>query len=471
MKSNLIDKISLLKEGQLVGLALLLSVIVAYFSVGFHHFDEHFQLIEFMNYKLGNTKAADLPWEFHRRMRPWLQPYLYLILDSPLRAIGASPFSRMFFLRLCSGIFSIFSIYYLYRNVLKSWYNNLSDKRTALFVMLFTWFIPYIAVRPSAESLSAGLFFLGVGLCLKEKPKFFTAGILLGFCYLSRYQMALPIAVLWFWGIFSQKWKPKYLALYACGILILIALGIALDSYAYSQFTFALYNYFKANFLDGVLKHMGVSPWYKYLEWSIVKLLPPISLVLTLGVFSFWKNNYRNPKSWMTWITLTFFIFHSYIGHKEYRFIFLCALLAPVMSFSTYGKKIPNFFVILNFIFILTTLKPANKMIPLYKYIYYNNIEHIYFVDETPLTLVGLPLNFYFKRGLRSEALGLSPVEGKYIFTKRFSSTRKFLKKGCEALYINYPHFIFKEYPASIKKYLERQKVMGLFHCEAEHEK
>ncbi|MBK5097796.1 MAG: hypothetical protein JJE01_08435 [Gemmatimonadetes bacterium] len=47
--------------------ALVLNLAAAYFSWGFHQFDEHFQILEFANYKLGNSPASDLPWEFSIR--------------------------------------------------------------------------------------------------------------------------------------------------------------------------------------------------------------------------------------------------------------------------------------------------------------------------------------------------------------------------------------------------------------------
>lgn len=466
MNSSEDNFFSRFSEKQILYTAIFLTAIVAYFSVGFHHFDEHFQILEFMNYKLGQTSSSELPWEFQRKMRPWFQPYLYLVLDTPLRLMNVSPFTRAFFLRIYSGAFFLFSLHFLFKNIFKDWFETPSQKKTALAVTLLTWFIPYVAVRPSAESLSISLFFLGVSFCLKQKKNFLVAGALFGLSYLCRFQMALPIAVFWFWGIIIAKWNLKDLALYAFSIVIFLCLGTALDSYSYSQFTFAIWNYFEANFLDGVLKSMGVSPWYKYLEWSLVKLIPPVSLFIIGGTVLYWKNHLKSEKSWLTWTTLSFFLFHSLIGHKEYRFIFLCAVLAPLMSYYCLRhKRISKILISLNFMIFLITLKPANKMIPLYKFIYNANIQKIFFVDENPKTLVGLPLNFYFQKNFDAIELGDLPHEGKYIFTKRFRSTKSYLEKGCKVRYLNYPKAIFKSYPEKIQKYLKKQKVMGVFYC------
>jgi hypothetical protein len=37
------------------------------YSLGYYHGDEHFQIIEFMSYKLGLIPKESLPWEFKER--------------------------------------------------------------------------------------------------------------------------------------------------------------------------------------------------------------------------------------------------------------------------------------------------------------------------------------------------------------------------------------------------------------------
>ena len=60
-------------------LLLLTAVVIvtAWFSNLFYFPDEHYQVLEFMGHKLGITPASALPWEFHQRIRPWLQPAIY----------------------------------------------------------------------------------------------------------------------------------------------------------------------------------------------------------------------------------------------------------------------------------------------------------------------------------------------------------------------------------------------------------
>ena len=56
------------------------TLVTAWFSVTFYFPDEHYQVLEFVSYKLGVTRAGDLPWEYSARIRPWLQPLLYFLI-------------------------------------------------------------------------------------------------------------------------------------------------------------------------------------------------------------------------------------------------------------------------------------------------------------------------------------------------------------------------------------------------------
>ena len=52
--------------------ALVVYIVAAWFSTGFYHGDEHYQLIEFAAYKMGTVSPEGLAWEFTARVRPAL---------------------------------------------------------------------------------------------------------------------------------------------------------------------------------------------------------------------------------------------------------------------------------------------------------------------------------------------------------------------------------------------------------------
>jgi len=49
--------------------ALLIYVVTAYFSKGYYHADEHYQVIEFAGLKTGTHSGSDLAWEYRENSR------------------------------------------------------------------------------------------------------------------------------------------------------------------------------------------------------------------------------------------------------------------------------------------------------------------------------------------------------------------------------------------------------------------
>src|ERR1044071_1072032 len=84
------------------------TLVTAWFSVTFYFPDEHYQILEFMSWKLGVTPVSELPWEFSAQIRPWLQPLLYFLISKPLLLLGVTDmFTVVFVLRLGMGLLSL----------------------------------------------------------------------------------------------------------------------------------------------------------------------------------------------------------------------------------------------------------------------------------------------------------------------------------------------------------------------------
>jgi len=92
------------KEKKTVILGAVLLVIAAFFSTGFHQIDEHFQILEFAGLKLGLTTQSELPWEYHQRLRPALQPYIAILVFKMFSLVGLeNPFFVSTTLRVLSA--------------------------------------------------------------------------------------------------------------------------------------------------------------------------------------------------------------------------------------------------------------------------------------------------------------------------------------------------------------------------------
>ena len=91
---------------------LVLNILCAWFSAGFHHADEHFQILEFSNYKMGYTPEIYMPWEFKQKMRAAFLPGIGYVIGEAMTNWCRlyNPFILAFLLRLLTGV--AISFYY-----------------------------------------------------------------------------------------------------------------------------------------------------------------------------------------------------------------------------------------------------------------------------------------------------------------------------------------------------------------------
>ena len=474
-----------IKKIALVSLAL--HILAAIFSTGFHHFDEHFQVLEFLNFRVGNMNSSTLPWEFTSMVRPWFQVSLYACLYNLFSFIGiSSPFIHTFIFRLVTALFGWAALCSLWP-LICDWIKDQKYRSLTWGLIHLAWFVPYIQARTSGESL--GSSFLILALCgfllFKDwKHHLIKKGFLIGVCfgaaYSARYQIALMVAFLWFWEIFIGERKWRLLLSSALGILFMIGMGVVFDHWGYGQWTFAPWNLLYADFFEGILKATGVTPWWEFLRLSFNRGIPPISLILMLATLHFWIVNWRHP---LTWAMLPLFVFHSIIGHKELRYIFPLIMLTPLLLgvyIYQYREKFENlwnskrfrypikFTVTLNLILLLaSSLKPANPSANFYRYLHnHPEINQMSFPkDNSPFQMVGLDIMYYRPKGLLlSEYSSLENANSKYIFTHRgkllFEMERR---KNCQNIYMTYPRFLLN---FNIGNWISRSRVWAIFKCQ-----
>ncbi len=146
------------------------TIVTAWFSNTFYFPDEHYQVLEFMGFKLGITPASELPWEFAARIRPWFQPLVYFLIAAPLRALGmADMFTIVFVLRLLTGLFSLAALAAFVRAILPTIEGQDEGRAFMRYLPLFG-FLPYLFVRTSSETFSAAFFALGCCAAWRLSP-------------------------------------------------------------------------------------------------------------------------------------------------------------------------------------------------------------------------------------------------------------------------------------------------------------
>jgi phosphatidylinositol glycan class B len=332
-------------------LALILCII-AVISLGYFHLDEHFQTIEFASYKLGRTAASDLAWEFPARVRPWLQPFCYVII-AKIAALASltDPFALALIFRLFSAFFAWLTITALMFCAYQL-FSDQSQRKVMVRVLALFCLLPYYMVRTSSESLSSSFSMMGFALLIlgsravskqegfsheREYPGMvcFITGILWGLAFEFRYQAAFLAAgfILWifFISIGDKKTGAGKVLLILCGILLPVVGCTFIDSWGYGAFTIAPWNYIDQNILQGRADEFGTFPVWSYFLF-IVKRPTFFPIVLTAGtVVGMWRFK-KNP---LTWAILVFFVVHSLIGHKELRF--LLNLLIPALFMTVYA--------------------------------------------------------------------------------------------------------------------------------------
>lgn len=326
--------------------AALVYIITAYNSYGYFAPDEQFHIIEFANLKSGLHQVSDMPWGYAEEFRSTLQPTICYFLFKLLNFLNITDeYVLSFFLRLLSAFTSLLIIHYFIRST-EHLIQHKNAKIAYYLLSYFTWFVPFVSVRFSAEAWG-GLFFLTAFIVYFNPKissrKFFLAGCMLGLSFLFRFQMAFASFGFVLWLIVIDKATFKQIIHLIAGGLLVALLGNLLDCWFYGHTEFTLWNYLYA-FYDNTANHgssrFGTSPWYAYLEelFRIPGYFLGACYILAIAILLIAK-----PKNIFIWSFLVFFIIHSFIPHKEERFLFPVIYLLPVILIAAYEIMLPFF--------------------------------------------------------------------------------------------------------------------------------
>ena len=422
--------------------ALLLHVIAAFFSAGWYHTDEHFQILEFLNYKLGLTPITALPIEFSQKIRPWFQSTLYLVILKPLIAVGdVNPLHWVFIIRLFSALVGWFSLCGL-ALLARRWIVNPKLQRVAILLCGTLYFLPAFHARHSSENLSGSVFYIGFALlflgesALVNAKSFqkllcaFGLGLLFGASFEIRYQVGFLVAGVYMYWLFSRKHEFAFLATMFSGTIVMIGLVTVLDHWGYGTWTFAPWNYFHYNLILNHVSDVDTHPAWDFFRSSFTETFPPLGTLLLSAAVLSWISKPLHP---LTWGTFPLFLVHTIIGHKELRFLFPIAHAAPLLAvmfldtdglfyryasqhFTNVNTKLwmpplkwcCYILYFLNLIALVgCTFLPVWMPARFYEGVYplakgYAKLQILY-KDKDPYEILGIPLYFYRPRNLVEE--------------------------------------------------------------------
>lgn len=323
-------------ETAILFVALIAYMTCAVCSSGVLHPDEHFQILEFAKWKLGEGTPQAMAWEHVAKIRPTLQPVLAMMIIRPCRWLGMqNPFHQAMVIRILTGLVMLCSLR-MFIKAAGRWVNP-QHQNALMAATLFFWVMPMIGVHFSSEILStACLLLLLSGLLKKGQPSLSEAmwmGMIAALGFEFRYQVAFALVGILAWILVVGRYRWQVWCAAALSFLTVIALCTALDCWFYGRLVIAPYNYYYMNIVQHVAAAYGVSPWYNYfLQLTVIPSLAlgiPIVLSVCIGTF----KHYRNPVVWAFW---SFLLFHSIISHKEPRFLFPLMPLLPLFLVWTY---------------------------------------------------------------------------------------------------------------------------------------
>ena len=451
---------------------LCLHLLAAWFSIGFLHPDEHYQVIVPLDLKLTGGDFQSLTWDFHSRIRSWFQIALYYPLGKLLYIFNASPFFVIFVLRLVTCLVSFFSLAYLGQVFLKE-----EDPRRQLLwcrLLALTWFLPVLQARTNSENLSAAFIFFAIGLLYKSSDyrNFLLSGILAGISFLVRYQMGIVALSLFIWQILIKRSKFKNSLLYCLGVLICLPLGVGLDYWGYGTLTLAPYNYFYHNIILDVASNWGVMPWHFYFTKILTNETALFALVGQVSILLFIT---KNPKHILVATIVPFVLTHCFIGHKEIRFLILVYLLSVLIltltispwKWSRWKRKTAVILVGINLLFLpIATFNPLISSIKFHQWIYERYPNNKTILVERRKDGTHLQLYKFYKRS----SLTIRPIDNiehaiGTLLTGQYSQFQRLRnRKSCR---IEHTHYSLKWMDERFNyfNWLSRSSIWVLWEC------
>lgn len=341
--------------------ALLLRIGAAFFSHGYNHIDEHFQVLE-PAFGLVHGYSIHF-WEWELGARSWIAPGVFSYAIRFFEALGVTDALKLAgCLRAVTGIYSTIGVWFLWLLA-----RELLPRVPALVVLAFFTFWPrfvYFSVHPLSETLCAPLIYAAIYLIwskARTKTSFsgglFAAGLLMMLAVFLR----LPVLILTFSMAFSLWFLPskKPLQMFLAGSFVgFTSLGF-FDLLTWGHWFQSPIQYLKFNLIEGqAAAQFGRQPWHRYFTAIFRYFQPLAAVILVCGLFI--SSRIARSKNDRLWIFLFiqfifFFTIHSLIGHKEDRFIYpvlpllvLCA--SPALVKLTHDFKFSRHFALLGIV-------------------------------------------------------------------------------------------------------------------------
>ncbi len=348
-------------------MAVAVHALSAWFNGAFLSADEHYQIVEFAQYKLGYQPASSLAWEFGAMIRPALQPWLAAGFIRVCLAVGlSSPFLIAFSMRLLSTLLGLWAALELCARTLPD-VRDRSLRLGGLLIALFLWMAPLVEGRFSSENWGGALF--AVGLCLmldaavawpeRRRNAWLLAactGLVWSAAFYCRFQIGFAIAGAGMWVLFVRRTPLSLVTAMGAAFLVGCGLNTIVDRWLYGVWVLTPYTYVVVDLMQGKAATFGVSPWWMIAVYLAGALIPPYSVaVLALYVIGAWYAR----RHVLVWAVVPFVAVHAVVTHKEIRFLLPLVYLAGPL-FAVCVDALPTRFAAPLFAWLRTRSGRAN---------------------------------------------------------------------------------------------------------------
>ena len=427
-------------------LALGLHLAAAWFTLGFLHPDEQWQILTPLHLKLTGGHLDSLTWDFQYYIRPWFQIFLYYPFGKIFYLLETDPFTMDIGLRTLTSLFSFGSLAWLGYTLFK----NESSQRKILWCqfLALSWFLPMLQARANSENFSAAFMFLSMGTLqqAQKSQNYFQAGLMAGLSFLIRYQMGIVALALFFWLALVKRTHFSSLAFFCLGIILCLPLGVIVDYWGYGEWTFSPWHYFYQNIILDKASQWGVMPWHFYFQKAFSKGIPPLSIVF---LASFVLFLWRFPKHIISITTLSFLFVHAIIGHKEVRFLIFIYQLVPIfMSFFYHPQWWWKYFWAINGVaLVISTFSPLTSYLTFQHWLYDNYPHPLVIKVEIEPNGKQLSLNPLYQRP-QTRLMGvpdLKKAEGIILTSKIHQFKIMQIRPGCRLLRSHYPPWLLQD--------------------------
>ena len=398
-------------------------MLAVVFSKGFGWIDDQFLVIEVAQSWVDGTDFYGwLPAEDGSGSAKGFSLFytgIHYLLFKLFELIGlTNPQGKMYVVRLIHALWSLLTIHYGYKIALH--YSEKPIANRVGWLLALFWIFPFLSVRNLVEYVSVPLLVYGTWLVIRQENRtslltFLWAGFLFGLAFNIRFQTLLFTTGIGIVLLYRKKWaETLIMGVGLIAAVVLIQGGI--DYFTWGKPFIQLETYVSYNMKHSLEYTTG--PWFHYILFLVLALIPPISIFLLFGTFRVFK------KMMIIFIPIIIFsVFHSWYPNKQERFISTIIpfiIITGVVGWNMIEDGILNpsfmrkwtkrswvFFWIINIILLIPISTMYSKKARVESMCYLSKYESLsdFLIEDSNKNVLRFPPQFYLQKWINYEAL------------------------------------------------------------------